>query len=150
MIIQVIYMRFGLVLILFRFFWFFYLQFLRFLFIQRLYLSVTFEVLKQISLHPSDVSQCVVFQDTSGCTESYVSFTLSFHRKSGVVFTENGFRAKWFEIKIPLQRISILSRKQSRSGIYQNSQVFASLLPSSLCIPYYFAQSFYKSGLLLL
>ncbi|MCP9259118.1 putative amino acid transporter skat-1 [Dirofilaria immitis] len=50
-----------------------------------------------------------------GCTESYVSFTVSFHRKSGVVFTENGFRAKWFEIKVPLQRISIISGRQSKA-----------------------------------
>ncbi|CAG9540549.1 unnamed protein product [Cercopithifilaria johnstoni] len=62
-------------------------------------------------------------EDTSGCTESYVSFTVSFHRKSGVVFTENGFRAKWFEIKIPLQKNLILTRKQSRSGICQSNQM---------------------------
>uniref|UniRef100_A0A7I4KA39 Anaphase-promoting complex subunit 4 n=1 Tax=Brugia malayi TaxID=6279 RepID=A0A7I4KA39_BRUMA len=61
-------------------------------------------------------------EDISGCTESYVSFTLSFHRKSGVIFTENGFRAKWFEIKIPIQRISVLNRQQSKYGTYQNSQ----------------------------
>ncbi|KAL4002312.1 Anaphase-promoting complex subunit 4 WD40 domain family protein [Acanthocheilonema viteae] len=59
-------------------------------------------------------------EDTSGCTEFCVSFTVSFHRKSGVVFTENSFRAKWFEIKIPLQRSLILNRKQSRSGTFQN------------------------------
>ncbi|KAM3723948.1 putative amino acid transporter skat-1 [Dirofilaria immitis] len=62
-------------------------------------------------------------EDTSGCTESYVSFTVSFHRKSGVVFTENGFRAKWFEIKVPLQRISIISGRQSKSSIHQNNQM---------------------------
>ncbi|EJD75933.1 hypothetical protein, variant [Loa loa] len=62
-------------------------------------------------------------EDASGCTESYVSFTLSFHRKSGVIFTENGFRAKWFEIKIPLQTIPIPSQKQLRSAIYRNSEM---------------------------
>uniref|UniRef100_A0A8R1U1N4 Anaphase-promoting complex subunit 4 WD40 domain-containing protein n=1 Tax=Onchocerca volvulus TaxID=6282 RepID=A0A8R1U1N4_ONCVO len=68
-------------------------------------------------------NSCYLHEDTSGCTESYVSFTVSFHRKSGVVFTENGFRAKWFKIKIPLQKISVLNRKQSKSDIRQNNQV---------------------------
>uniref|UniRef100_A0A0R3RU76 Anaphase-promoting complex subunit 4 n=1 Tax=Elaeophora elaphi TaxID=1147741 RepID=A0A0R3RU76_9BILA len=62
-------------------------------------------------------------EDTSGCTESYVSFTVSFHRKSGVVFTENGFRAKWFEIKNTLHRNLILNLKQSRTSIYQSNQM---------------------------
>ncbi|VDK80811.1 unnamed protein product [Litomosoides sigmodontis] len=61
--------------------------------------------------------------DASGCSESYVSFAVSFHRKSGVVFTENGFRAKWFDIQIPLQTDLIVNRNQSISGIHESNQM---------------------------
>uniref|UniRef100_A0A915PXP8 Anaphase-promoting complex subunit 4-like WD40 domain-containing protein n=1 Tax=Setaria digitata TaxID=48799 RepID=A0A915PXP8_9BILA len=62
-------------------------------------------------------NKCYMHEDASGCMESYFSFTLSFHRKSGVVFAENGFRAKWFEIKIPLQKFPAFSPVQSKNSI---------------------------------
>ncbi|VDN05927.1 unnamed protein product [Thelazia callipaeda] len=61
-----------------------------------------------------------VHEDTSGCMETYCSCAISLRQKSGIAFTDNGARAKWFEIKIAEDHVSQVTRKKPKNINYKD------------------------------